>query len=55
MEQCDEDFRKAEPYLTIGISEETREALTTRNAHAVAILDLQNKVSELERFCRSMK
>jgi hypothetical protein len=55
IEQCAADFKKAEPYLTIGISEEAREALTTRNAHAVAILELQNKVAELENFIENLE
>ena len=48
IEQCAADFKRAEPYLTLGITEEAREALTTRNAHAVAILELQNQVTELQ-------
>jgi integrase len=48
VDQCAADFRKAEPYLTLGISEDAREALATKNVHAAAILDLQTKVAELE-------
>jgi hypothetical protein len=48
VEECRTDFMKSEPYLTLGISDEAREALTTKNTHAVAILDLQSQVAELK-------
>ena len=54
-EQCAEDFRKAEPYLTIGISDEARVALVTKNEHAAAILKLQGRVSELEDLTETLK
>lgn len=51
LNNCIQDYRKAEPFLTIGLSEAARSALTTRDTHAAAIVQLQ---AENERLAREM-
>lgn len=55
LDDCIQDYKKAEPFLTIGLSEAARSALTTRDIHAAAIVSLQQENARILKEMGTLK